>query len=409
MTTMTTKSSCARRMAGIALAVFCGGCGSKSPGESTPPPDGGGVGTPYVMLSNVEKSAFVGTWDGVQPGHYTNAKAFEVASYSYVFVRGKTVIVAQNGSADAILRFEIGADGNLAPGGQLMAPAKSVPMAVVFASEEKAYVGLLGVGKVWAFNPTTMTFIKEIDLNGPTYAPAKAGTDDQNSNPGMLGLRDGKLFVGLTQVKASPVAYTDVAFAIVDVATDTVDKVIRDGRGMAESGGEIDRVFLDEKGDLYIYAGASYGYDASQKHGFLRIKSGETEFDPSYFFDVGAVTLDVPGGKIDYLNHMVYAANGVAYSTADAPGAASNPPDYAKDHTMYPAMVDMYARTVTKLPLPPSNGYSGTVELDGNTALFALAAAEGVGIFPFDVTTRMPVTAPTVTTDGYVSAMLRAR
>lgn len=395
---MNQKTSKSAAVAVLALFPALASCADNTPTDS-------GTSGParYVLMSNVEKSAFVGTWDGALSGSYTNAKAFEVASYSYVYVNGKNVIVTQNGSSDTILRFEIGTDGQLHPGGQLLAPAKSVPMSVVFASSDKAYVDLLGVGKVLAFNPTTMESLSEIDLNGPTYAPAKAGTDDQNSNPGILGIRDGKLFVGLTQVQASPIAYPGVYFAVVDIATDTVDKVISDTRGLAESGGEIDRVFLDDKGDLYIYAGASYGYAPGQDHGFLRIKHGETDFDPSYLFKVNALTLDVPGGVVDYLNHMIYAGGGIAYATGDVPAAASNPPDFAKDHTMQPVSVDLYAQTVTVLPLPPSNGYSGAVALDGNTALFTLAAEAGVGIFPFDLSKQAAVSAPAVTTDGYVS------
>ena len=392
----------------LALLASIAGCGGGKSSNGTPPADGG-MSALYVVVSNVEKSAFIGTWDGARPGHYTNANAFEVGVYPFAYVSGRTVIVTQKDAADVILRFELGDDGALTPGGQLAVPAKSTPGAVRFASADKAYVTLAGAGKVWAFNPTTMTLIKEIDLNGPMFAPSKVGTDDQNSNPDVLGLRDGKLFVGLTQVKVSPITYPGVTVAVVDVATDTVDKVIQDRRGLAPATAAVDQIFPDETGDLYVYCGASYGYAPGQSHGFLRIKSGETDFDPTYLFDVSALALDVPGGKTDYFLHLAYAGGGVAYGTVDVPGAASSPPDYAKDHTMQPVMVDLYARTVTKLPVPMSNGYSGAVEIDGDTALFALAAVEGVGIFPFDLVTKSAVTAPAVTTDGYVSTLVRAR
>lgn len=68
--------------------------------------------------------------------------------------------------------------------------------------------------------------------------------------------------------------------AIVDITTDRIEKSFRDTReGLAQSGGEIDRVYLDERGDLYVYGGASYGFEPDQAHGSLRIRAGETEFD----------------------------------------------------------------------------------------------------------------------------------
>jgi hypothetical protein len=68
-------------------------------------------------------------------------------------------------------------------------------------------------------------------------------------------------------------------------------------------------LFFDESGDMYIFCVASYGFGGpSQKCGFLRIKSGETSFDPNYFFNVADYSIDgVPGSKVDYLQRMRYA------------------------------------------------------------------------------------------------------
>jgi hypothetical protein len=391
----------------MAAMLFAGCGGAAAPAAGL---DGGASSEPFVLVANVENSAFVGVWNGALSGAYANGDAFEVASYSYAEVFGKSVLVSQNYQSDAILRFEIGADGKLTRAGMLQAPAQSVPSGMLFVSDEKAYVSLPGAGKVLVFNPTTMTLIKEIDFLGPTYAISEPGKDDQNPNPGALGMRDGTLFVALAQQATMYTNHKTMDVAIVDMATNTVEKVISDKRGLAQTGGELDRIYLDDNGDLYVYGAASYGFDPTQAHGFLRIKAGETEFDQSYLFNLTEAQVAVPGGKVDYLNHMIYGGNGVAYCTGDVPALASSPPDYSRDFTMQPLAIDMRARTVTVLPLPTSNGYSGAVaRYDEGHLIFALAAREGVGLYVFDLATRAPVMAPSVTTQGYVSAIGRGR
>src|SRR5688572_13280696 len=113
--------------------------------SSAPPESGVGAlsSARYAVIANLESSAFLGIWDASRAGDYDNGEAFEVASYSFVFAQGQAVIVAQNQSSDQILRFELGANGQLSPAGSLEAPPRSAPMDVVFAAEDKAYVSLL--------------------------------------------------------------------------------------------------------------------------------------------------------------------------------------------------------------------------------------------------------------------------
>jgi hypothetical protein len=360
----------------------------------------------FVLAANVDKSAFIGTWDGERAGEYRNTRAHEVASYPYVFVRDATVIVSQNKDSDEVLRFEIERDGELTPGGTLRAPARSTPSMVVFASPDKAYVSLPSAGKVLAFDPNTMEELATIDFNGPDWAVSEEDAGDENPDPGALGVRDGKLYVGLAQLKNEYTAHRGVHLAIVDIETDTIEKVLSDERGkLAESGGEVDRIFTDEDGDLYVYGAGSYGFDPEQSHGFLRIKAGESEFDPDYELDVGAVELDVPGGRMDYLNHLIYGGNGVVYATGNVPALASDPPDYAKDHTFQAVSVDLPAGKLTLLDLPRSNGYSGAIAQVGDRLLVAVASEEAIGVFELDLETGKASKQPVVKTMGYVSAI----
>ena len=49
--------------------------------------------------------------------------------------------------------------------------------------------------------------------------------------------------------------------------------------------------FIDEKGDIYFYCVAMFGYQPGVKEGFLRIKKGQTDFDKSYCFTLADVDL----------------------------------------------------------------------------------------------------------------------
>lgn len=394
------------------LALTSCTAGPEAPAEDGRSTEGaalaGAASRRYAVIANLESSAFLGVWDAAQPGDYDNRDAFEVASYSYVFAQAENLIVAQNQGSDEVLRFVLDADGRLSRGGSFSAPAQSVPMDVAFAAPDKAYVSLLFGGKVLAFDPRTMDLRGEVDFTGPSFAVSEPGSGDMNPEPGALGIREGQLYVGLAQKKNTVLSHSGMYMGIVDIESDTLLHAFSEQRAnLAQSGGEIDRVYLDEQGDLYVYGGGSYGFDPSQAHGFLRIAAGESSFDPDYLFNLSELGFDVPGGRIDYLNHLVYAGNGVVYAAGNVPATVSSPPDYVNDFSFQAVALDLYARTGRALPLPRSNGYSGVIVPDGNRLLAALAAREGVGIFTYELATGVASSSPVVATQGFVSQLVR--
>jgi hypothetical protein len=381
----------------VALTSACGG--EDTPGTTN-------TGEPrFAVVANVERSAFVGVWDGELSGQSNNSLAFEVGTYPELYLSGKNLIVPQNNSSDEVLRFVLGDDGQLTPQGSLRADPQSQPTAVLFASPEKGYVSCTYSGKLVAFDPNSMTKLGEIDFTGQGFGVDEEVTEDDNPDPGAMALRDGKLYVTLAQKKNQVLSHPGMYVAILDAETDAIQEVVNDTR-FAQSGGEIDRIYLDEVGDLYVYGAASYGFDPTQSHGFLRIRDGEFAFDSEYDFDLGALELDVPGGRIDYLNHLIYDRDGVVYAFANVPGLASNPPDYVNDHTFQAVEVNLYEKTVKLLPLPYSNGYSGTIAMDGQTLIAAIAAREGVGFYTYDRSSGTASPRPLVTTVGYVSQLV---
>ena len=172
-------------------------------------------------------------------------------------------------------------NGRLSKTGTMKLPPNSSATNIVFASAEKAYLSMAGLGRIAIFNPITMVQKGEIDLSS-------LGVSDNNPDPSAMLLRDGLLYVGLSQMVGGWVPpqdrpYSDIA--IIDTQTDKLLKMITDKTsGISMPTRPIDRysIFMDEKKDIYISCVGAFGMVKGHNAGILRIKAGETEFDPTY-------------------------------------------------------------------------------------------------------------------------------
>lgn len=105
---------------------------------------------------------------------------------------------------------------------------------------------MAGLGRIAIFNPITMVQKGEIDLSS-------LGVSDNNPDPSAMLLRDGLLYVGLSQMVGGWVPpqdrpYSDIA--IIDTQTDKLLKMITDKTsGISMPTRPIDRysIFMDEK------------------------------------------------------------------------------------------------------------------------------------------------------------------
>lgn len=352
------------------------------------------------VISATSGAGFVSTISGLASANADNQRAHEIAPYPYVFVRNGVVMVTENGTTDLIKKFVPGADGHLVPAGQLALGAGAQPGAVFWASDTKAYVALVGLGRIAVINPQTMTLTRTIDISGPRFA-----IGDNNPDPGQLLLHGGKLYVALQQIMSGPVAHDTADVLVIDAAADTAERVIRDLRS-AHAGGEANtqKMFVDENGDIYVVCIVSYGFGGSKPNGILRIRSGASTFDPTYFLDLKAMST-AAGEYTDFINMAAYAGNGILYATANVPARMSNPPDFVNDYSFKALRIDLYNRTVSNIPLPLSNGYSAAVGLYQGKVLFGMSTRGGVGIFSYDPATGAVSNAPVVTTQGFPSAV----
>lgn len=126
----------------------------------------------------------------------------------------------------------------------------------------------------------------------------------------------------------------------------------------------------DEKGDIYVMSNTSmangFSSNGERPVGFLRIRSGATEFDPGYQFNF----YEKSGGYRPA--HIVYVGGGkalVEYSTIKNPGTS----DLWTDKDLKCAVVDLYNKEFYDVPdVPVHNG--------GGARRFA-ALADGIYVY----------------------------
>jgi hypothetical protein len=384
---------------GGAAAVLAACSGDETSGPDTAAGDLLVV-TSIPDQSGVNGSSFVQTASLAQ-AEITNADAFEQTFFPYVSIRGNDVIVTQGLGGDQAVRYVRGADGRLSEAGRMSLPPGGFGANVVFASSTLAYVAVTYAGKIISFNPQTMTATGEIDLTALDISRNPSNPEDNNPEPAVMSLRDGKLFVGLQQLVTGFASADGADVAVIDAATAQLDTVVQDTRTASPGRyGYNQTMFLDEAGDLYVYCVASFGFVAGQKAGFLRIRAGESGFDPGYFVNLTEADVDVPGGKINLLNGIGYGGEGYVYAIAQVLALTSNPPQYATDRNFQAIRVHLPSGEIEALPLPLSNGIATGVTFKDGKVIFGLATATGVGLYTYDPVTGEGSQEPVVRTTG---------
>lgn len=360
------------------------------------------VVTTITNPSGTDGSSFVQTVS-LSQAQVTNANAFEQTFIPYAYINGNDVIITQHLAGDQAVRYVRGADGRLTETGRMNLPSGGVGANVLYTSPTQAYVSASDAGKIIVFDPQTMTQTGEIDLTELGLARDPANPEARNPSPSVMLVRDGKLIIALQQLVGLGFSSADgVDVAIFDAATGQLEKVAHDPR--AASPGRLgfnNSMFVDEQGDLYVVCVGSWGFVPGQKAGILRIRSGETDFDPSYFVNITDADVDVPGGTITYLNSVAYGGGGYMYGIAEVPALQSNPPQYATDRAYQAVRVHLPTGQIETLPFPPSTGIAaGGVTLYQDMVVFGLSTATGVGLYTFDPTTSQASAGPVVTTQG---------
>ena len=224
----------------------------------------------------------------------------------------------------------------------------------------------------------TVTNTKEVpvsnitDLKGPSYA----------------GMRISGNHLYLAYYISDPTTYNTPSTDKAQIAVYTYPglefvKVIEDTR-VGPIGGFNTKTGLieDEQGNVYAlsHSNPANGYSKSTKPaGILRIKSGETEFDQNYFFDVAAVT----EGKT--ISHMQYLGNGKVFVEVNT--AARNLQERWMDSPLKSAIIDLNTKSINYIEgLPQHAGIGRRLAAlqDGNFIYMAVPEGNAIYIYKID-------------------------
>ena len=346
-------------------------CGKDSP--DFPPSTKSEVG--FVHSVNIGENTYISLFKDLSVSSLNTDNALVLPKGAFTFVYKNKIYVTDT---EHLYKY-IPKDGILVQEGNTMLfPSGAKATYITFLSEKKAYVSCLGLGKVWIIDPSSMTKTGEIDLSG--YSLGKLA-GDKNPEPCASIIRDGILYVTLCQLKSAYSCEKGAHIALIDTKTDKPIKMISDLRAtMASSMTPAGDPFVDEKGDIYFYCVAMFGYQPGVKEGFLRIKKGEQDFDNSYCFTLADVNLEgVKGNRTSYAYNKVYGGNGKVYGYLNIPGAASNPPDYVHDKSFQAFEINLYNKTCKKMNFSGTVGWATSICKSGNNIIFGMSTDQGMG------------------------------
>lgn len=119
----------------------------------------------------------------------------------------------------------------------------------------------------------------------------------------------------------TPKTDPQIELAVVNTATDEIERVIYEKKSGIGVGSYTygEKMFVDEKGGMYLLCTGAYGMNPKYKTGILRIKKGEKEFDPTYSWVLNDQMIEGESGKTVWMIEGKYFGNGKLYATMDIP------------------------------------------------------------------------------------------
>ena len=213
--------------------------------------------------------------------------------------------------------------------------------------------------------------------------------------PTALQVRGDKLFVPFHKMDAEGSFTTpspDSAFVAVysypDVGTEP-EKIIYDPRtSNIGVNGSTTGIIEADNGDLYSFSCgaemAGFSPKSTKPSGILRINSGETEFDESYFFNIEEAT---DGGKIFWFDYVGDNKAIARILTHDDGGAWAA---YGRSvFNQKLVILDLVNKTVTEVSDVPLHAkrYSSPVLVEDGKAYFSIETATEAHVYQVDIET----------------------
>ncbi|TAJ12663.1 hypothetical protein DMA11_11715 [Marinilabiliaceae bacterium JC017] len=334
----------------------------------------------FAHSVKVDKNTYLSTFKDLTVKETKTSNAHTHSGDAYLFSYNDWVFVLE-AKNDRLFRYRKTDNDLIAEGKTLVLPAKSFASSICFISDSKAYISYTLLGKIAVLDLEKWEITKEIDIT-------EFALGDQDINPEAVSMiyRDNHVFVALWQQKAMNIPHLGSYVLVINTTTDKPEKMLTDTRGIQlGSHDPSGSPFIDERGDIYFYATGAWGY-VPQKDGFLRIRKGSTEFDPDYFFSISKSGIKgMDGYSANFLYQKIYSNNGVVYGFINIPELGSNPPDFLNDKSMQPCMIDVYNKTITKLNVKPTTGWSTCISQEDQKLILGMSTEDGTGYYIYDL------------------------
>jgi hypothetical protein len=337
------------------------------------------VGGNYVLQTEVRNTQgqannYIQTLPNLGSAEINNANAVEIAN-SFGYVSG------YNGAAyyhsfltPSLTKFENDASGRLRQTGVLSLSAEVFTVFPTFQSPTVGFISGYAAPRVIMFNPTTMARTGVVEMpnlirNGQPSEIVGDTVPIRLSYVSETLLRGNQLFCALHYESASNRTGSNAAdMVILDLSRVNVNgtndssvilRRLRDTRGAmigSSSNGGSRYMKLDETGDIYALCHNSWTLtpNTGKPACVLRIRSNQTTFDTSYYFNVQQAC----GNR--QVMALEYVGNGIAYVNAVYPEQipANGSPFSAACFKWW--RVDLRNQTATEVPDLPFTAAFGT-------------------------------------------------
>jgi hypothetical protein len=250
-----------------------------------------------------------------------------------------------------------------------------------FKDSHTAYTYENSTFKIRIFDPTEMILKGQIDLSML-----------KRSDVPFMELydiieRNGKLFVPINlALRWHSTAIDSVYIAVADVASLQFEKIIKSGMSQTAGGAlhSCKAMAIDENKDIYFTAHLSNGTGGSSKpSGLMRIKSGATDFDDTYFWNLTEATNN------HRADAFYYIGNGKAFITVGYPELLNpnNNMSLLLDPVFKWWFIDLKAKSAIELDLPVTKGFNTSWAIEYNkNYLLPIANNEETAIYEYSLT-----------------------
>lgn len=363
----------------------------------------GGTGGNYVILTAIEKfgAGYFTSFEDVPSGSVSSVTSqSKSVTEAFGFRAYKNGIFSRSSATGTVglQRYTIAGDGSIQEDGFI---ADATQYLIVDDTRGYYQDENRGTMKLQRFNPSTMERTGEIDLSSLRNEELAAY---QVVGKHILAAKEGKLYASITYGTTAQQGYGDdqidhLEFAVIDIATNTLDKVIKyDGLNSIGWGSSANKMWtLGDDGALYMYSPGLSG-DFS-KSAIVRIKKGETEVDKSWI--VRVTDYDVASSLAIGL-----VRDGKLYVELPSTSLLNDMSNFEATIFDYYA-IDIATGKATKIGGMPQHHYvwaneHGITEVDGRIYFWVHNTEEGIdGYYVLDNNGTSATQAFTVNHDGF--------